>query len=226
MLASTFWLLEQGRADLNIRVGEIPPQWVQLGFLRDMVEVLSDRIYWFWLKSDFFFGQKIIFKIVIGDIIRPVKRISERMYAVNSRIIEDFKVATVAVGVLMFSAPLFAGGTYALTADENWYAHGKMMLADGATVDLAGHKLTVGGFADYVPLDYVETDGTQWVHTEFTPEGTDTFELKFMKKQNTDEFLLCSRSNGLTDGFGVWVSGYSWKDIEFIYRSRGGVGFY
>ncbi len=151
------------------------------------------------------------------------------MNAVNSRImriINDIKIATVAVGVIMFNVPLSAGGMYALTADENWYEDGKMMLADGAMVDLAGHKLTVGGFADYVPLDYVETDGTQWVHTEFTPEGTDMFELKFMKKQNTDEFLLCSRSNGSTDGFGVWVSGYSWKDIEFIYRSRGGVGFY
>lgn len=136
------------------------------------------------------------------------------------------KIAIVAVAAIMGTSPLAAVSTYMLTADEDWYASGKIMLADGVTVDLAGHKLTVGGFADYVPLDYVETDGTQWVHTEFTPDGTDTFEMKFMKELNSDDFLLCSRSNGSTDGFGVWVSGFSWKDIEFIYRSRGGVGVY
>ena len=136
------------------------------------------------------------------------------------------KIAIVAVAAFMGTSPLAAVSTYMLTADEDWYASGKIMLADGVTVDLAGHKLTVGGFADYVPLDYVETDGTQWVHTEFTPDGTDTFEMKFMKELNSDDFLLCSRSNGSSDGFGVWVSGFSWKDIEFIYRSRGGVGVY
>ena len=121
--------------------------------------------------------------------------------------------------------PRGTNATYTLATDEDWRETGKILLADGE-IDLAGHKLTVGGFADYVPLDYVETDGTQWVHTEYTPSGTDAFEMKFMKSRNTDEFLLCSRSNGSTDGFGVWVSCFTWKDIEFIYRSRGGAGKY
>ena len=49
-----------------------------------------------------------------------------------------------------------------LTAATDW-SDQKVRLAQGASIDLNGHSLSVGGFAEYLPLEYVVADGNQWV---------------------------------------------------------------
>ena len=60
---------------------------------------------------------------------------------------------------------------YTLAADEDWSAAGRVLMADGVKIDLNGHSLKTSGFAEYIPVAYVETDGSQWVNTPVPDEG-------------------------------------------------------
>ena len=80
-----------------------------------------------------------------------------------------------------------------LTAATDWSGQ-KVRLAQGASIDLNGHSLSVGGFAEYLPLEYVVADGNQWVNTRFTPANTDIVETKVRFTSNASQFFFCSRS--------------------------------
>ena len=82
-----------------------------------------------------------------------------------------------------------------LTAATDW-SDQKVRLAQGASIDLNGHSLSVGGFAEYLPLEYVVADGNQWVNTRFTPANTDIVETKVRFTSNASQFFFCSRSGG------------------------------
>ena len=47
----------------------------------------------------------------------------------------------------------------------------------------------------YHQLDYVDTDGTQWVNTIFVPSCTNAVEIKagILDKLSTSQFLYCTR---------------------------------
>lgn len=116
---------------------------------------------------------------------------------------------------------------YTLAADEDWSAAGRVLMADGVKIDLNGHSLKTSGFAEYIPVAYVETDGSQWVNTRYTPAGTDKVEMKFqMKDVSTQQFLLCSRKGtGAGDGgFGLWTPGSD--NLRFIRRNANGLSAY
>ena len=96
-----------------------------------------------------------------------------------------------------------------LTAATDW-SDQKVRLAQGASIDLNGHSLSVGGFAEYLPLEYVVADGNQWVNTRFTPANTDIVETKVRFTSNANQFFFCSRSggnNGTT--FSLYLATYS-----------------
>ncbi len=117
---------------------------------------------------------------------------------------------------------------YTLAADEDWSAAGRVLMADGVKIDLNGHSLKTSGFAEYIPVAYVETDGSQWVNTRYTPAGTDKVEMKFqMKDVSTQQFLLCSRKGtSATDGggFGLWMNNTG--KLQFMRRNSSGAGEY
>ena len=116
---------------------------------------------------------------------------------------------------------------YTLAADEDWSAAGRVLMADGVKIDLNGHSLKTSGFAEYIPVAYVETDGSQWVNTRYTPAGTDKVEMKFqMKDVSTQQFLLCSRKGtGAGDGgFGLWMKNTG--KLQFMRRNSSGAGEY
>ncbi len=123
-------------------------------------------------------------------------------------------------------------GAVVLSADADWSALGPVRLSPGASIDLAGNSLKCAGFAEYVELDHVDTDGTQWINTGYetadatagTPSGGDKVEIKFqMKDVETQQFLLCARpSKG--NNFGCWMT----KNgiLSFGYRNVSGAGTY
>ncbi|MBQ9429961.1 MAG: autotransporter-associated beta strand repeat-containing protein [Kiritimatiellae bacterium] len=91
-----------------------------------------------------------------------------------------------------------------LTGDCDW--RGLTAKIAGGTLDLAGHTLTVAALdgegtitsptipAEYLPLEYIESSGKQWVNTGFTPACTDRIEIKlrFANKTGT-QCLWCAR---------------------------------
>ena len=116
---------------------------------------------------------------------------------------------------------------YTLAADEDWSAAGRVLMADGVKIDLNGHSLKTSGFAEYIPVAYVETDGSQWVNTRYTPAGTDKVEMKFqMKDVTTQQFILCSRKGTKAGdgGFGLWTPGSD--NLRFIRRNANGLSAY
>lgn len=116
---------------------------------------------------------------------------------------------------------------YTLAADEDWSAAGRVLMADGVKIDLNGHSLKTSGFAEYIPVAYVETDGSQWVNTRYTPAGTDKVEMKFqMKDVSTQQFLLCSRKGmqAADGGFGLWMKNTG--KLQFMRRNVSGAGEY
>lgn len=119
------------------------------------------------------------------------------------------------------------GTGYTLSSDEDWTGLGPVRLSPGATLDLAGNSLKCDGFAEYVELDHVDTDGTQWINTHYNPSGTDKVELKFqMLDVATQQFILCSRKGtAATDGgFGLWMNGSG--KLQFMRRNASGAGAY
>ena len=105
-----------------------------------------------------------------------------------------------------------------LTAATDWSGQ-KVRLAQGASIDLNGHSLSVGGFAEYLPLEYVVADGNQWVNTRFTPANTDIVETKVRFTSNASQFLYCSRSgaNNSTT-FSLYLATYSGDDTKLNMR--------
>lgn len=123
-------------------------------------------------------------------------------------------------------------GAVTLDADADWSASGPVRFSSGASIDLAGNSLKCAGFAEYVELDHVDTDGNQWINTGYktanasanTPGGGDKVEIKFqMKDVETQQFLLCARTSD-TSNFGCYMN--KGGMLNFGYRTVSGAGTY
>jgi hypothetical protein len=126
---------------------------------------------------------------------------------------------TLAVFAGGFAAQIPSGSSFAcagivfedarLTADCDW--RGLAAKIRGGTLDLAGNKLHVSQLdgsgaiistslpAEYQPVEYIESNGAQWLNTGFTPACMDRMEMKlsFVNKTGT-QCLWCSRGTTIT----------------------------
>ena len=129
----------------------------------------------------------------------------------NSAIKCGWRKLMVLIVVLAISGVVMADRTisenYTLTTDEDWTADGEVHIANGVTVDLAGHNLSVAGLvagsystsalcvtntegvvAGYQDLEFIDTSVTfvngasnsngQRIITDFKPSATDIVEMK------------------------------------------------
>ena len=147
----------------------------------------------------------------------------------NSAIKCGWRKLMVLIVVLAISGVVMADRTisenYTLTTDEDWTADGEVHIANGVTVDLAGHNLSVAGFystsalcvtntegvvAGYQDLEFIDTSVTfvngasnsngQRIITDFKPSATDIVEMKikFLDEAGSGntQFLWCDRIGG------------------------------
>ncbi|MBO4287845.1 MAG: hypothetical protein J5985_06740 [Kiritimatiellae bacterium] len=129
--------------------------------------------------------------------------------------------------VLTALAAMFTG--LAVLADETISADtqlaadrtvsGTLYLADGATLDLNGHNLTVNAIApsdvDDVPgykfLEYIQSSGTQWLCSGYTPASSDRVEMKVeltsLPGNSAWWIFFCSRGTSNTNSFMAGIQG-------------------
>ena len=115
----------------------------------------------------------------------------------------------VAAALPSWAADRTINADYTLTTDEA--VDGVLSVAYGATVDLAGHNLTVKGLKGggnptlgngrYQILEYVTADGTQCVQTDYTPFKYDHVETKLRHSAISLQFLYGARKSGGSQAF-------------------------
>ena len=132
------------------------------------------------------------------------------------------KVTAALAGVALLTqsavADRIVDSDYTLSGDEDWTADGKAMISNGVKVDLAGHRLSVGGFAEYIELPYVETDGRQWVNSRYKPAGTDKVEIKVRFLSDGNNTLYCTRSSTSATGNGFLLRSAA-GTLQYGYRA-------
>ena len=115
-------------------------------------------------------------------------------------------LAGVAMVGTLFAADRTIDADYTLTGDET--VDGVLTIAAGATVDLAGHKLTVAGLAGggtvtssvaavYRRLEYLESGGGSYINTGYIPVSATTADLRLR----------------FTGNLPAGSSGYMWKTV-------------
>ncbi len=138
---------------------------------------------------------------------------------------QTWKAAVSAAVICVAALPSLAAdrtinADYTLTTDEA--VDGVLSVAYGATVDLAGHNLTVKGLKGggnptlgngrYQILEYVTADGTQCVQTDYTPFKLDHVETKLRHSAISLQFLYGARKSGGSQAFACL------KNSEAIFR--------
>ena len=127
-----------------------------------------------------------------------------------------------------------------LTVDTDWRSLGNVTIPDGVGVHLNGHSLHVSSFdgagsiyasaipPDYVELDYIETDGTQYIDTGVTPYLTvkvdadiafigpsaSTYAPLISASVNDDSYTLNAKVYGVWLWNGKWAMFYSGNRYE------------
>ena len=115
-------------------------------------------------------------------------------------------ICVAAAAMPSWAADRTISADYTLTADET--VDGVLTIAAGATVDLAGHKLTVAGLAGggtvtssvaavYRRLEYLESSGASYINTGYTPVSATTADLRLR----------------FTGNLPAGSSGYMWKTV-------------
>ncbi len=109
----------------------------------------------------------------------------------------------VAAALPSWAADRTINADYTLTSDET--VDGTLSVARGATVDLAGHNLTVNGLKGggnpalvdgrYQILEYVMVNGSQYVQTGYTPLKTDRVEMKLRHSEISTQFAYGTRGS-------------------------------
>ena len=152
-------------------------------------------------------------------------------------------VAVVAIGLAFASAAHADTNlteSVVLAEDTDWRSLGTVTIPDGVGVHLNGHNLYVSGFTgagsiyaspiplDYVVLDYIETDGTQYIDTGVTPFHTVKVDadIAYIGENVSSIYapLICASSfdmDNTSDAacYGVWV-GWSGKWVMFYSGNR------
>ena len=94
----------------------------------------------------------------------------------------------------------------------------------------------LSAFADlpsgYRQIDYVDTDGTQWVNTLFRPSCTNAVEIKAsVVNPNSTQFLYCTRRTTSNRMYSLCITGgktrfdYQAKNADASYPLTGGVPY-
>lgn len=131
-----------------------------------------------------------------------------------------------AVVVIGMTIPLAALADETISADTTLTADrtvsGTLYLANGATLDLNGHNLTVNGLAHsdvetredvpgYAFLEYIQANGHQWLYSDYTPAGSDRVEMKVeltsLPGRSDWWFLFCSRGTPTPNSFMAGIQG-------------------
>lgn len=105
-----------------------------------------------------------------------------------------------------------------LVADKT--VSGTLHLANGATLDLNGHNLTVNEIAstddDDVPCykfpEYIKSDGNQWLCSDYTPASSDRVMMKFVPMSfpaGAYSIYFCSRGSNSINFFLAGIYGAS-----------------
>ena len=151
-------------------------------------------------------------------------------------------VAVAAIGLTFVNAALADTNlteSVVLAEDTDWRSFGTVTIPDGVGVHLNGHSLHVSGFtgagsiyaspmSDYVVLDYIETDGTQYIDTGVTPFLTVKVDadIAYIGEDVTSIYvpLICASSYDKDNTseaacYGVWV-GWSGKWVMFYSGNR------
>ena len=135
----------------------------------------------------------------------------------------------IAIAVVAASAVMAADRTvtenWTLTQDET--VDGTLTVYPGATVNLNGHDLRVNGLkgaailtdangAQYEQLEYIESDGTQYIVTDFTPAAGDRAEVQVAFTEDNKHYsgIISTRDVSGGNGFSIWraydsAAGYS-----------------
>ena len=125
-------------------------------------------------------------------------------------------VAAMFAGLAAFADETISADT-TLAADRT--VSGTLYLADGVTLDLNGHNLTANAIAatddDDVPgykfLEYIQSDGHQWLYSNYTPNYTDKVVMRLnftaMVTGRAWVTLFCSRGPNTTMPFMCSIQG-------------------
>ena len=104
-----------------------------------------------------------------------------------------------------------------LSADRT--VSGTLFIGGGRTLDLNGHNLTANAIAaaaaDDLPgykfLEYIQSSGTQWLCTDYTPAGTDRVEMKLeltsIPGSSSWGIFFCSRGASNANSFLSGIQG-------------------
>jgi len=142
----------------------------------------------------------------------------------KERTMKRIKFTLAAVAAMFAGLAAFADETISadtqLTADRT--VSGTLYLANGATLDLNGHNLTVNGLAHsdvetredvpgYAFLEYIQANGHQWLYSDYTPADSDRVEMKVeltsLPGSSAWRFLFCSRGTSNTNSFMAGIQG-------------------
>lgn len=106
---------------------------------------------------------------------------------------------------------------WTLTQDET--VDGTLTVYPGATMNLNGHDLRVKGLkgvtiltdgngAKYEQLEYIESDGTQYIVTDYTPAAGDRAEVQFAFVEDDRKYsgIISTRDASGGNGFSIWRS--------------------
>lgn len=143
-------------------------------------------------------------------------------------------VVSGALGILSAQARTISENIV-LQEDTDWTGDGVVTVEAGAILDLAGHKLTVSGLAGagvvtssvaavYQRLEYLESTGTAYINTGYTPISATTADLRLRFTGN------------LPTGNGTWKSVFGTRKTGsankatyfgvFTYKQNGNVYFW
>lgn len=121
---------------------------------------------------------------------------------------------------------------------EDTAVSGSLVVNAGATLDLNGHDLKVSGIrgvtvykdstgAEYERLEYIESDGTQYIITDFTPSAGDRAEIEIAFTADGDNYsgIFSTRDKDGNNGFSLWRTGSNGTK-SFAYAIRADYGTY
>ena len=134
-------------------------------------------------------------------------------------------------------------GDWLVEADTNLTedvaVDGALVVPPGVTVNLNGHELAAkslrgaeifedGSGVKYERLDYIESDGTQYIITDFTPAAGDRVEIQIAFTEDGGNYsgIISTRSSDGGNGFSLWRTGSNGGAADLAYAIRADYGTY
>jgi len=134
-------------------------------------------------------------------------------------------------------------GDWLVEADTNLTedvaVDGALVVPPGVTVNLNGHELAAkslrgaeiyedGSGVKYERLDYIESDGTQYIITDFTPAAGDRAEIQIAFTEDGGNYsgIISTRDENGGNGFNLWRTGSNGGTPSLAYAIRADYGTY